>query len=131
MRSGLDRAKNDRYDLVMSLKFKGTIFPQAKVTRNFTADFKKLRHSLGNLDDTETFFMFADATCSTRPTADIEKIHVNVFDKLEISIPKLSSADLETLEILYDKELMQEIELSKAEMKHGRSIPWKKAKIAV
>ena len=127
----MDRTKKDRNDLGMSLKFKETIFPQSKVTRNFTADFNKLRSSLRNNDDAETFFMFVDATCSTRPTANIEKIHVNVFDKLEISIPKLSINDLETLEILNDKELMKEIKLSRAETKHGRSIPWKKAKITV
>jgi len=114
----------------MSLKFKGTVFPQQKVTRNFPEEFSAIRKNL-NLNDAGLFFMLADATCSSRPTVDIEKIHVDIFRKAKMAIPKLSTNQRETLEILNDTELMKELTLSRKETKKGRTIPWKKAKIPV
>lgn len=112
----------------MSLKFKETVFPQQKVTRNFPEEFSDIRKSL-NLNDAGLFFMFADATCSSRPTVNIEKIHIDVFSKGKIAKPKLSSSQQETLEILNDTELMKELQLSRKETKKGRTVLWKKAKI--
>lgn len=114
----------------MSLKFKekGTIFPQEKVQRNFTDNFTSLRKTL-NVEDASVFFMLADATCSTKPTVDIEKIHVDVFRKEKKITPRISKGWMETLAILNDEELMKEIRLSKEETSRGRTISWKKAKI--
>jgi len=112
----------------MSLKFRETVFPQRKVIRNFPKEFSTLRKTL-NLSDAGLFFMLADATCSTRPTVNIEKIHVDVFSKNRRAILKISKNQLETLEIFNDNKLMKEIRLSHEETRKGRSIPWKKAKI--
>ncbi|MCH7560088.1 MAG: hypothetical protein IIC67_01740 [Thaumarchaeota archaeon] len=112
----------------MSLKIKGTIFPQQKVTRNFPENFSTLRKTL-NLNDAGLFFMLADATCSSRPTVNIEKIHVDIFKKEKMVIPKLSANQRETLEILNDVELMKELTLSRKETQKGRTVSWKKAKI--
>ena len=112
----------------MSLKIKGTIFPQQKVKRNFPENFSTLRKNL-DLHDAGLFFMLADATCSSRPTVNIEKIHVNIFKKEKMVIPKLSANQQETLEILNDVELMKELTLSRKETQKGRTVPWKKAKI--
>ena len=112
----------------MSLKVKGTVFPQQKVTRNFPSSYSVLRKSL-NIADAGVFFMLADATCSTRPKVDIEKIHVDIFKRKKIATPKISKKDLETLEILKDPKLMKELKKSKAETRNGRSVSWKKVKI--
>ena len=112
----------------MSLKTKCTVFPQQKVTRNRSDDFSVLRETLNN-NDVGIFFMLADATCSTRPKADIEKIHIDVFKSMKIATPKISKNDLETLEILNDSELMHEIKMSQKEIKKGGSVRWKKARI--
>ncbi len=114
----------------MSLKIKGTVFPQQKVTRNFSDDFSVLRKTL-NVNDAGIFFMLADATCSTRPKVDIEKIHIDVFKSKKIATPKINKNDLETLEIINDSELMNEIASSRKETKKGRTVSWKKAKIPV
>ena len=113
----------------MSLKFKGTVFPQSKVVRNFPANFNKLRKSIRNYEDAETFFMLADATCSTRPKVNIEKIHVNVFEKSVKITPQLAKADRESLEILLDQELMQELKESMEDAEQGRLVPWEQVKI--
>lgn len=112
----------------MSLKIKGTVFPQQKVTRNFSENFSTLRRTLDH-HDAGLFFMLVDATCSSRPTVNIEKIHVNIFKKEKIVIPKLSANQQETLEILNDVELMKELKLSRKETQKGRTISWKKVKI--
>ena len=114
----------------MSLKIKETVFPQKKVTRNFPENFSTLYKSLDRYD-TALFFMLADATCSSRPTVDIEKIHVNVFKKEKIVRPELSENQQETFEILSDINLMKELESSITETKKGRTVSWKKAKIPV
>lgn len=110
----------------MSLKVKGTVFPQKKVRRNFPEKFSIVRENL-DLRDAGLFFMLADATCSARPKVDIEKIHVDIFKKAKRVTPKISSNQIETLEILSDAELMKELTSSLKEK--GRTIPWKKAKI--
>lgn len=112
----------------MSLKIKGTIFPQQQVTRNFPQDFSALFKTL-NINDAGVFFMLADATCSSRPKVNIEKIHVNVFKSKKIMIPIVNKKELETLEILNDSELMNELKLSRKESKKGKSVQWKKIKI--
>lgn len=112
----------------MSLKIKETTFPQKKVARNIPENFSTLRKNL-DLHDAESFFMLADATCSNRPTVNIEKIHVNVFKKEKIVIPKLSESQQETWEILNDANLMKELKSSIAETKKGRVVSWQKAKI--
>ncbi len=114
----------------MSLKIKGTVFPQQKVTRNFSDNFSVLRKTL-NINDAGVFFMLADAACSTRPKVDIEKIHIDVFKSKKIATPKINKNDLETLEILNDSELMKEIKMSQKETKKGGSVQWKKVKIPV
>ena len=112
----------------MSLKTKETVFPQKNVARNFPENFSTLRKSL-DLSDAAPFFMLVDAACSSRPTVDIEKIHVDVFKKEKIVRPKLSKTQQETLEILNDVSLMAELKSSIAETKKGRVVSWKKAKI--
>lgn len=112
----------------MSLKTKETVFPQKKVTRNFPESFSAIRKNL-DLLDAGLFFMLADATCSTRPTVDIEKIHVDIFKKEKMVTPKISESQKETLEILIDTGLMKELTSSRKETQKGRTVPWKKAKI--
>ncbi len=112
----------------MSLKFKETVFPQTKVKRNFTDDFNQLRKQLSSNEDAATFFMLADATCPTRPTVNIERIHVDVFKKNKIVEPKNSSSVFETLMILSDKELLKEIKLSRSDTESGDTVPWKKVR---
>ena len=115
----------------MSLKFKDkeTIFTQRRVRRNFSRDFGKLIKASSSYDDIAVLSMFADATCSTKPTVNIEKIHLNVFAKQKVSTLKFSKGIIETLEILSDKELMTNIKLSREDAKKGRLVPWKKIKI--
>ena len=117
----------------MSLKFKAkeTVFPQSNVKRNFPKNYSQLKKSFRSYEDSATFFMLADATCSTRPTVDIKKIHVNVFSNLKITTPKLSKNTIETLEIMSDDDLLKELKRSKAEARKGEVISWKKAKISV
>lgn len=112
----------------MSLKIKGTVFPQKKITRNFPEKFSVMRENL-NLQDAGLFFMLADATCSTKPMVNIEKIHVDIFKKEKMAIPKISANQKETLEILNDAELMKELTSSRKETQKGRTVSWKKAKI--
>ena len=114
----------------MSLKIKGTVFPQKKVTRNFPENFSTLRKNL-DLFDAGLFFMLADATCSNKPTVNIEKVHVNIFKKEKIAMPKLSPGQRETLEILSDAELMNELTQSRKEVKQGKTVLWSKVKIPV
>ena len=111
----------------MSLKLKRTVFPQQKIRRNFSS-YSDLRKSL-NPTDAVVFFMLADATCSIRPKVDIEKIHVDIFKRKKIVVPKISKGDLETLEILKDPQLMQELKKSKKETRQGRLTSWKKVRI--
>lgn len=117
----------------MSLKFKAkeTVFPQSSVRRNFPKNYSQLKKSFRSFEDSATFFMLADATCSTRPTVDIEKIHVNVFSNRKITTPKLSKNIIETLEIMSDDDLLKELKLSRTEARKGKVILWKKAKINV
>lgn len=110
------------------LKIKETIFPQKNVTRNFPEDFSTLRKNL-ELDDAVSFFMLADATCSSKPTVDIEKIHVDIFKTEKIVKPKLYENQQETLEILNDANLMKELKSSIKETKKGSAVSWKKTKI--
>ena len=42
----------------MLVETKGTVFPQQKVTRNFSKDFSAIRKMLNN-NDVALFFMFA------------------------------------------------------------------------
>jgi len=114
----------------MPLKVKGTAFPQQKVTRNFPESFSQIRKNL-DLQDAVLFFMLADATCSARPAVSIEKIHVDVFKKGRVAIPRISADQRETIEILSDAELMKELALSRKEARRGMTVPWKKVKIPV
>jgi len=45
--------------------------------------------------------------------------------------PTVNKKELETLEILNDSELMNELKLSRKESKRGKSVQWKKVKIPV
>ena len=106
----------------MSLKIKETVFPQKKITKNFPEDFSAICKNL-DLLDAGLFFMLADATCSAKPTANIEKIHVDVFKKEKIVIPKISAGKKETLEILNDVKLIRELTLSRKEIQKSNTIP--------
>lgn len=79
--------------------------------------------------DREALLMLVDATCSARPAADIEKIHINVFKSKKIMLPKISRADMETLEILIDPELMKEIRMSKKDADDGKIVSWEKVRV--
>lgn len=106
---------------------KRTVFPQQKIRQNFSDDYSALRKSLSPTE-AGVFYMLADATCSTRPKVDIEKIHTDVFKRRKRVMPSISRADLETWDILEDSELMAELKKSREEMEKGRLIPWETVK---
>ena len=114
----------------MLVETKGTVFPQQKVTRNFSKDFSAIRKMLNN-NDVTLFFMFADATCTTQPTVNIERIHTNVFKNKKIATPKIDKESLETLEILSDSELLKEIKMSQKAVEKNEAVPWEKVRIQV
>ena len=114
----------------MLTETKGTVFPQQKVTRNFSKNFSTMRKTLDN-NDVALFFMFADATCTTQPTVNIERIHTNVFKNKKIAIPKIDKENLETLEILSDSELLKEIKMSQRAVEKNEVVPWEKVRIQV
>ena len=107
---------------------KETIFPQKRIPGNLPENFSTLCKNLDS-HDVESFFMLVDAAYSNRPAVDIEKIHMDVFKKRKIAIPKLSESQQETLEILNDRTMMKELKLSIADAKRGKTTPWEKIKI--
>ena len=104
----------------MSPDIKETIFPQKSIPGNLPEDFSTLRKNLDS-HDVGLFFMLVDATYSNRPV-DIEKIHIDIFKKRKVAIPKLSESQQETLEILNDRTMMKELKLSIADAKRGKTI---------
>ena len=114
----------------MLAETKGTVPPQQKVARNFSKDFSAMRKTL-NSNDAALFFMFADATCTTQPTVNIERIHTNVFKNKKIAAPKIDKENLETLEILSDSELLKEIKMSQRAVEKNEAVPWEKVRIQV
>ncbi len=117
----------------MSLKLQHitTVFPQAKVKRNFPENISQLQKSFQNVDELEKFFFLADAACSSKPAVGIERVHVDIFKKSKITKPKASRSLGETLEILLDKELIKQLRSSTKDVKEGCLVSWDKVKTNV
>ena len=109
--------------------FKRAVFPQTRVKPNFSTRYSILRKEIKSHDDAATFYMLADATCAKKPKADIERVFVNVFKPSKIATATPKIGNLESLEILMDGELMQEIRESKKDADEGRVISWDELKI--
>ena len=111
-----------------SYRIKGTIFPQTTVKRSFSTRYSTLRKNIGSHEAAATFYMLADATCAKKAKVDIEKISVNVFKPQQIALVEPADNNLESLEIMMDKELMNEIKESRKDVDAGRLVSWDKLK---
>jgi len=111
-----------------SYRIKGTIFPQTTVKPSFSTRYSTLRKNIRSHEDAATFYMLADATCAKKAKVDIEKIFVNVFKPQKIALVEPTNNNLESLEIMMDKELMNEIKESRKDVDEGRLVSWDKLK---
>ena len=123
----MGRTKKGKVDL-MSVKFsaKMTKFPQTGIKRNFPKDFTTISRTFRSHDDAATFFMLADATCSTKHKVDIERVHVNVFQKCKVVRPVMLLEDEE-----YDSKLRKEIQSRREDAAKGNLVSWDKVKMAI
>ena len=112
----------------VSRRVKGTIFPQTTVKPAFSTRYSTLRKNIRSHEDAATFYMLADATCAKKAKVDIEKVFVDVFKPQEIAVVEPTNNNLESLEILMDKELMNEIKESRKDATEGRLVSWDKLK---
>lgn len=101
----------------------GTVFQQRAVSRNRVVDYSRLKKTMDGCEDAAAFFMLADAACSSHPVADIERVHVDVFEKQKSVQPVWPPGMIETIEIMRDPNMMRQI---RAGMKEGETIPWEK-----
>lgn len=111
-----------------SYRIKRTIFPQTTVKPSFSTRYSTLRKNIRSHEDAATFYMLADATCAKKAKVDIEKIFVNVFKPQEIALVEPTNNNLESLEIMMDRELMNEIKESRKDVDEGRLVSWDKLK---
>jgi len=109
-----------------SYRIKRTIFPQTTVKPSFSIRYSTLRKNIRSHEDAATFYMLADATCTKKAKVDIEKVFVNVFKPQEIALVEPTNNNLETLEIMMDRELMNEIKESRKDVDEGRLVSWDK-----
>ena len=116
----------------MSVKFRAkmTKFPQTGIKRNFPKDFTTIYRTFRSHDDAATFFMLADATCSTKHKVDIERVHVNVFQKCKVVRPVMFSV-LEDEYMMYDSKLRKEIQSRREDAAKGNLVSWDKVKMAI
>jgi hypothetical protein len=111
------------------MKPKLITFAQTKNEQILTESFSKTKKQLPTTDDASVYYMLADITCPTKHLVHIEKVSVDVFkNKKYIEPIKDLDSIVETLDIMSDKELMNQIKLSKADVKRGKTIPWEKIK---
>ncbi len=109
-------------------RIKTTIFPQTTVKPFFSTQYNTLRKNITSHEDAATFYMLADATCAKKAKVDIEKVFVNVFKSQKIALVEPTNNNLESLEILMDGELMNEIKESRKDADEGRLVSWDKLK---
>ena len=106
---------------------KGTVFRQTSVSRNRVADYSRLKKMMDGCEDAAAFFMLADAACSSQPVADIERVHVDVFEKQKSVRPVWPPGMIETIEIMRDPNMMRQLRAGKEE----ETVPWEKIKADV
>lgn len=111
-----------------SYRIKRTIFPQTTVKPSFSTRYSTLRKNIKSHEDAATFYMLVDATCAKKAKVDIEKVFVNVFKPQKIALVEPINNNLESLEILMDKELMNEIKENRKDADKGRLESWDKLK---
>lgn len=103
----------------------GIVFGQKAVRRNRKTDYSKTEKIMDGCEDAAMFFMLADAACSQRPVADIERVHVDVFEKQTTVRPTRPPGLMETIEMVLDPSMMRRL---RAGTKKGDTIPWEKIK---
>ena len=102
----------------------GIVFRQEVVRHKRAADYSKMENMDG-CEDAAMFFMLADAVHSSRPVADIERVHVDVFENQRTVRPTRPAGLMDTIEIMQDPRLMSRL---RAGTKKGDTIPWEKIK---
>ena len=111
-----------------SHRIKRTIFPQTTVKPSFSTRYSTLRKNIRSHEDAAIFYMLADATCAKKAKVDIEKIFVNVFKQQEIALVEPTNNNFESIEIMMDRELMNEIKENRKDVDEGRLVSWDKLK---
>lgn len=81
-----------------------------------------------SLDDAVAFFMLADSANPGGPDAPIERVRTNVFEKSKIVLPVISDADLASLEILSNPDMLRELRRRKQEAEEGMVVSWDSVK---
>ena len=104
----------------------GIVFRQEAVRRKHATDYSKIEKNMDGCEDAATFFLLADAACSPHPVSDIERIHVDVFEKQKKVRPARPPGLMDTIEIMRDPTLMRQL---RAGIKEGETIPWEKIKV--
>ena len=102
----------------------GIVFRQEVVRHKRATDYSKMENMDG-CEDAAMFFMLADAAYSQRPVADIERVHVDVFEKQTAVRPTRPPGLMETIEMALDPSMMSRL---RAGTKKGDTIPWEKIK---
>ena len=103
----------------------GIVFGQKAVRRNRKTDYSKTE-IMDGCEDAAMFFMLADAAHPSRPVADIERVHVDVFENQRTVRPTRPAGLVDTIEIMQDPGLMSRL---RAGIKKGETIPWEKIKM--
>ena len=111
----------------LKLKEKTKIFPQKEIKKNISRKYHIVRKSLSS-DDAALFFILTDTTYGDKNQINIEKVHKNVFQKAKIAKITISEEDMETLEIMLDPKMREEIKSRMDDVKKGNLVSWNKIK---
>lgn len=104
----------------------GTVFRQTAVKRDLVTDYSKLEKEMDGCEDAASFFMLADAACSSRPVVDIERIDIDIFKNQKTVKPIRPPGLIETIEIMHDPEMMRQL---RASLQESETVPWRKIKL--